>query len=279
MPVLPGISIQDAGKDGSVSVHSTEQSKVVKRHQDVADATRSLMQHFNDRLTLDNLRLSERYLNGELHIIVYFRFGENIKYAVSFERETRRTRLQKKSGVIAFGDVTEDSGELIPDFGDFSRGHTMEPILPSESEQQTVLVDNVQAMDMSKHLPVSTRVRFDLRERFYSVRRQTLSYGPNTGFKFTGALTCREIDILKRAGRIGSDANKTICQMIQSAPQVVNGISCNERDISPDGLNVSKIVHAVRSIRCVLREDWIRIVLDEFTPKLSEFEDVFFGPF
>ena len=39
------------------------------------DKARQLMEKWKNRLTLDNLRLAERYLVGELEILVHLRIG------------------------------------------------------------------------------------------------------------------------------------------------------------------------------------------------------------
>lgn len=262
-----------------MSVHSTKQPKSVKRHKDAANATRSLMEHFNDRLTLDNLRLSERYLDGKLHILMHFRHGKNVEYVASFQREMPDALLQEHFRIVDLGNVLENSGELISDLSNFCGRHAMEPILRSDSEQQAVLVNVVQAIDLPEDFSVASRVRFDLRERFYSVRRQTLFYSPNSGFKFLGIIANREIDALKRSGRLLPDAHQPVDQMVEGTPKILDGVSNNQWNVSGNGLNTSEIIKAVTSVRHILGKDWISTSVDKSAPELSQVEDVFFGPF
>lgn len=269
---------KDYGARVSKSQFSAEQSLIIPHHEDVADQSRRLMERFNNRLTLDNLRLSERYFNGELHIVMYLRYGEDVEYCASFQRETRSTGLQEHEGIVGFGDILHDSQELMPDSGDLSGRHAMEPVLCSDSEQQVVLIDNVQLMDVPECLSCASRVRLDFRKRFHRIRRKTLFYSPNTGFEFLGALSNREIDMIKRTRGVGSDTDQTIGKMIQCAPEVVNSIAYDERYIGIHGLDTSQAIHAVRSIRCVLRQDGIRILPESF-PELLKVEDVVVGPF
>src|ERR1700694_464151 len=122
-----------------MSQHSGQQSLTAEDSENVAHQTRSLMKHFNNRLTLDSLRLSERYLDGEVHLLMHLRYGENVEYVASFQREMSDASLQEHSRVIGFGDVFENPSELISDFTNFGRRHTVVPILRGDSEQQTGL--------------------------------------------------------------------------------------------------------------------------------------------
>src|SRR5260370_41161646 len=101
-------------------------------------------------------------------------------------------RVQKRLGGMRRGEVVKDS-KLISDAGNFGRRHALHPILRSDSEQQAVFVKVVECVDLPEKFTGATRVCLDFQESFYSIRRQTLSYSPNSGFKFTGALTNREI--------------------------------------------------------------------------------------
>ncbi len=69
------------GGKGDVSLKKTRR---IKRHNHVVDFLSYLFKEFDDRLTLDNLRLSERDMKGELHILVNFRFRQYGDYAADF---------------------------------------------------------------------------------------------------------------------------------------------------------------------------------------------------
>lgn len=255
-----------------------QQPLVKEIHNDVVDETRRLMKRFNNRLTLDNLRLSERYLNGELHVLVDFRDRENTKHIASFEREPPNAGFEKHLRIVSFGNIFQHSKELIPNSGDFPLRHAMEPILRTDSEQQSVLVDVVKLMDLPKDFAAPSRVRFDLQECFYRVRLKTLFYSPNSGFEFLGAISNREINTIKRAGRISSDANQPIGEMIKGATQILDSISSDLRNVDRNRFNIPQCVNAVESIRCVLGKDWIRVTF-EASPSFFNIENVFFGPF
>src|SRR5882762_10001527 len=52
----------------------------------VADQINKLIDRFSNRLTLENLKLIERYLKGELHILVNLRArGSDIEYVALFQ--------------------------------------------------------------------------------------------------------------------------------------------------------------------------------------------------
>jgi hypothetical protein len=270
LPILNGVEMSE---------HSGEQSITAEDFENVAHQTRRLMKHFNNRLTLDNLRLPERYLNGEVHLFMHLRHGENVEYVASFQREMPDARLQEHPRVLGFGNVFQNSEELISDFSNFGGRHTMVPILRSNSEQQTVLVNVVELMELPEKFAGPSRICLDLGEGFYGVRRKQLFYSLNSGFEFLGRISHREIDMVERSGRFGSDANQTVGQMVERAPQVLDGVASDERHIGGNGCDTSEVIKAIASIGCVLGLNWIRTTLNVVTPKILKVEDVFFGPF
>ena len=84
-----------------MSTHLVKQFVPIEKSKDIANNIRALLKKFNNRLTLDNRRLCERYLNGELHVLLHFRDGNDVEYAASLQREMRDSpRLQKKAGIV-----------------------------------------------------------------------------------------------------------------------------------------------------------------------------------
>ena len=93
-----------------------KQSFPLKQNDDIANHVRSLIERFNNRLALDNLRLSERYLNDEVHILINFRFRNDVEGVACFQRERNFPSLISKSSGIPGGvDIFEQLVEAITD--------------------------------------------------------------------------------------------------------------------------------------------------------------------
>src|SRR6266498_5412668 len=71
-----------------------QQSLAGERRHDGSNVFGELMERLNNRLTLDNLRLSERYVEGELHVLVHFVLGDGGEYVAAFQREVDGLSLE-----------------------------------------------------------------------------------------------------------------------------------------------------------------------------------------
>ena len=66
-----------------LSVSQAEVDKRLKLRDDVPDKTRELLERFDQRITLNNLRLAERYIKSEILFLVHFgstKGGESVAY-------------------------------------------------------------------------------------------------------------------------------------------------------------------------------------------------------
>jgi hypothetical protein len=86
-PTRPsGISNHDAGKDGSVSEELLQKRLEAKNH--VFHSIDQLMQRWEHRIMARNLRLAQRFLNLELHILLHLRVIETgVVWGVLLEKE------------------------------------------------------------------------------------------------------------------------------------------------------------------------------------------------
>src|SRR5271157_589060 len=74
-----------AGRRGVHIVQSCQQTQALKLPQDHLNELRHAIQRFNDRITLKNLRLSERYAKSEIHILLQLRFGNGQECVALFQ--------------------------------------------------------------------------------------------------------------------------------------------------------------------------------------------------
>src|SRR5882762_2610573 len=86
MPVLTASVYHDAGNGGSVSrkistlgVPPTRPKVVLKRSDEIIHKLNLLTEKYEKRLTFGNLRLSARFLSGELRIVIHFRPKDSLK--------------------------------------------------------------------------------------------------------------------------------------------------------------------------------------------------------
>jgi hypothetical protein len=149
----------------------------------------------------------------------------------------------------------------------------------AHGEQETVFVDIVQFAEIPEQSPVASRVSLDIRQRFYGVRPKALFYSPYSGVKFLGAITNREVNILKRSGRLSANTNKPVSKMVERASGILDGISREKGDAGWDRSCVRKAIDMLSGCRIILGLERVGVTVNESSPNLFKFEDVFFGPF
>src|SRR5262249_44116428 len=75
------------GRDFAVAEQPGRLQKTSDLVNDVADELRGLMERFNQRLTLNDPRLIERYINAEIHLLIHFRVREiDEEFVACFQR-------------------------------------------------------------------------------------------------------------------------------------------------------------------------------------------------
>jgi hypothetical protein len=252
-----------------------QQSIAPEFADDISNRAPHCVQLKNDVVSFDNLRLSERYLNWELHILLHFILRDSLKYVAWFQIQNRvpALRVDMPSGNGGFKAGSKEPAVNIPGI---AWGHAMESVLGANSEQQAVFVDVVKTVEMPQDFIAPTLVRFDLRHRFYGIAPKAMFYSPRVGIKFLAQLADREIDLFNRSR---PKLDKVVSKVIESTPDVIDGISRDERNISGNRRNVDDAVNALPGVRIVLGRDWIRAGVDKRIPSTIQLEDVFFGPF
>ena len=168
------------------------------------------MQSWEQRITTRNLRLVDRFLNLQIHILVDF--------------------VVKDTGErwIACSDCKSTGGKPI----------ILHNTVLIKGEKRPVLIDVVQSVDFPKNF-IPTFVRFEPVDSFYSFGPHTLYFSSLLGFVSSGILCNREFDSTRR--RIACHGDQMICQVIECCSEILDNISGSTKRIKTkdsDGLNI-----------------------------------------
>src|ERR1035441_888986 len=85
----------------SLSPRSREQRS--KTGNNIVNQSGHLMERFNNRFSVNNPWLGERYDKAELHILLHFRFRDSEEYVACFQRDvpdTHESSLKIRNGII-----------------------------------------------------------------------------------------------------------------------------------------------------------------------------------
>jgi hypothetical protein len=249
-----------------------------------ADKISKMLDRFNQRLTLDNLRLIERYVKSEIILLIHFHIhGASEQYVAYFQRAHVVSGPEKG---IHFREISRlERGQkamLLLRSQHRSHGGAAQ-IYASEctsnSNDNTVLVDVVQSVEHPNLVPLASFVRLDLAKRIDSVLPQALFFSAKKGFVLLGCIENREIEFDLGSG--GSEANKqqVTGQMIESTPQILDCVPSDGNNASGDGCNSRYLISQLSKLRVFLFNDAIGLGAEEGADLNMKIDDVFFGPF
>jgi len=263
-------------------VSETSSEVPLKTSDDVLNVIDHVMDRFEKRLTLNNPRLVEHYLEVRLNLLIRFRIDLiDVDYLALFCRADQMAGIENEARVddVALPGVLEDA-----------------PVVDTVRSgcgcyHEAVLVDVVQLVEPPERF-IPSLVRLGTVDSISRHVRHALYFSLTRvgGFVFFGGFDIkdRKVDVPlvafgERSTLIVNEAansDKLIGEMIESGPHVEKNIAGDSSDGVGDRLEFGKIINAMRAgLRLYLAADYIgggrKIGLDCGI----EILDVLFGPF
>lgn len=257
----------------------------LEAHNKTLDAIRHIRERFEQRLTIDNLRFVQRYLESDLHLLIRFTLelipGEyiaHIERAPDFGLDEQLLRPESSFSVAnSNASLTVDSLNDLPS-GSGIEGNTMQA--RNGCDYHSMLVDIVKSVETPEHI-IPTLVRFGSVDGIYRHLRHSLYLSTLVGFVSRGILRDWEGSTPKDLF-VDCSVNQSelVGQVIQRRPEIEQDISGDREDARRSVPNAREIID--RSIRplCIrLSDDSIRIGVQEGSDFGLQINEVLFGPF
>lgn len=223
-----------------------------------SDVILHALEALEDGISSKNLRISERYIRSEINIAVRCRvsiFGKPQDFMADFYALPRTEINQSNFGILEPKAVERTS----------------------HGYQEAMLVNTVNLMDVPQGLVVS-RLRLDAFEDWLRPRMDALYFSLANGRTvLLSGLADREIGISIRNSSTGFD--QLPCEMIESASEVVDTISQNERNLRWNCLHALYNDANVFNLRVRLWSQRVEVTVEEGCDSSLEITDVMFGPF
>lgn len=239
--------------------------------QQAIDFIQQSAKRWHNRLSLDNLRLSERYLEGELQILVLFKV-----FGVGFEEYCAILNRRLLSL-----DALEDGRNLVGSVHSSEQAAHVELKacrVGIDHDKHAVLVENVQPVDQPQMLSVPTTIRLERVDRLPELLGGGWHLSLRRGLKFL-----RGGDVVpapdgeghpcdvRRAG-VGS-----IGKVVKAGSDRVDGIAKGERNVAGNRWKLSlDLEDSLPSLSVVLGDNWIGIGPMEGNDRRFEIIDVLF---
>lgn len=242
-----------------------------------------LLRNFNNRLALNNLRLVERYIKGEISLLVHFHLGLKISHQYIAHIHWAGCPRDPKEGIHlgaplqARGMIEEPLPSEVP------RHHPADveaARIAAARQDDSVLVQVVQAVQDPELMPIPSLVRFERLESLERVIPNTALYcSIKSGLVFAGSIADRKVELLVSDFNTKPDAEQLVSQVIEGAPKVLDNVADERGDVSRGGCEFSDLVVNFSRLRIFLSNDSIGVRVKECADGGIKISDVLFGPF
>jgi len=237
-----------------------------------------LMERFDNRLTLSNLRLAERYMKGEINVLIRLCIrGINEDYVACFQR----TDSLLRSDVNVCGD-SEDEVLTVRRPPQQATATVFQvssvPIGVQESQrsrdgcQLAVFIDQIECVESPENR-IASLVWLAPLNALATLWADALYFFPKVGLFSLGRVKdweCREASRTR---------HESVDEVIKGASQVLQHIASDRRE---RGGRIGHLNHAIEQlsrIRIALGPEFIGVCVTESDKLIFEFRDVLFGPF
>jgi hypothetical protein len=232
-----------------------------------------MMEKFKNRLSLNNLRLSERYLEAEITIFAFWdicRADHAQNLCAVFENWKGSIRLlaERCGNPNLEGDLRRIAPHINGgggDTADSTSGH----------EQEMVLVDNVKAVEFPE-TSIPTLMRLERVDEAFRSRLHSLYFSSITGFVFGRSFVNGKARLVSR--RATSSLYQFPRQVVESAPQIVNGIPRDQSETVGKRIPLLNPMDFLSSLSIMLDEESIRVCVPLIKDSVFQITDVVIGP-
>lgn len=226
------------------------QERFKLKHQ-VFNEIDQLMERWEQRITPSNLRLADRFLNSDIHILLTFVLKDTGEVWVA---RLDKELLKPEKVVYPIGNKKRVS---------------------IDGEQHPMLIDVVEVMQEPERL-VSTFVRFEPVDSFFRDRGHSLYFSNFVPLVSGAVLGNRKLCSQRRLLPISK--NEMICQVVKGAPEIVNDITGCGDCVKGHSAEHLKLFKAMSACRVHLFQENLHLFVPDLSHLGIDFCEVLFGP-
>ncbi len=248
-----------------------------ERGDQVVDKIHHLLESFDQRITLNNLRLAERYIKSEIHVLVDFMVeGINEQFIAYLQRAQAvgGPEVERRDDNVLSPVGRARPHEILhhrPDINASEGG--------ADGQQQAVLVDIVKFVELPDRI-VPTLVRFGCVDCIESVLPRSLYFSISEVWVFRGVVGDRILDFPGSCGyRADADPNGLVGDVVEGSPKILQHVPRDGCDGQRCRVHSANIVNALSCLRIILGPDFIWPGINKSAHGRLKVLDVSFGPF
>lgn len=269
----------------------TELEKRQEPADDAINEMRQLVKKWDDRLTLDNLRIAERYLKGEVEFLIHLQVravgpSDSRHFCVVVKNWNADSLSEGHCAVDFRIHAPLDLGDQVahgrmPELQQIwreRRSKTEAKILDGEGDnrQEAVLVEVVKLVEFPEAI-VPALVRLGRVDETYRGRAHSLYLSRRAGFVFGETLANGEVSPV--ATGLPVCLNQLPRQVVEAASQLVSGFADDQGDVLGQRVSDLDAKDALSGLRVLLTQKSVWVGFAEGQNPGFEITDVVFGPF
>jgi hypothetical protein len=270
-------------------MNDTSYKQWLEAQYQVVEVINHLNEKWKQRLTLDNLRLIERYLKGELQLLIEFSIrGIGEKFCAYLQGAMPVTGIHPNWCPFKTAQTAKDR-IVLKCFGCHS-SDIESPVSRGNGHEQAVLIDIVKLVQPPERI-VPAFVWVDSVDSVNSRLRHALYFSASRSFVFRGIVRVDDWkadvpDFSDGQGHTSgihkaSDPDQAVGQVVKGASQIMKNVPCDSRNRGRDRLNAEHVISPPSCIRIMLASDdiGIGVGIKKHSRSVIEVIDVLFGPF
>jgi hypothetical protein len=232
----------------------------------LANKIRDSIQHWQERLALENPHLVERYKEGKLHVLLKFSAGVIPKeYVIVFHGESHITDKE----------IPRIHGRSLWEHFWIKHLEVDSQIASGNSDWEPMLIDDAQAVQAPENIPLASFIWLDSAYRIYSVLPHSLYLSKSLGFILCGT-RARKLNALTFAAICSTP--ESACKVVQTRSEVLDSVSGNDENFGRDRLYVRDAIR--RASLCIhLADRFVWPTIQESGGLDFQILDVMVGPF
>ena len=251
----------------------------LKAKNQVLDNLQHLVERFNNRLTLDNPRLIERYVKGELQMLIHFfvaghpseEYVAHLRSAASSRGSEERPLQIDPRGHIGVTRLCEQLPHRISD------EDTM--VSDEVSKDSPVLIHDIQTVEHPQQR-IPTLARVDRMERFYDFWPEGLYWSEGFGFRSLGVVVNRKLNFAPIVtGVFPANEEKLVSEVVKRGSERVDDLADQCTTEGSERLNLAQIKDRLASLRVWLSADTVCAIFGPCPHIRFEITALFLGPF
>jgi hypothetical protein len=256
-----------------------DENLVRKRFKRCASKLDELSERWDNRLTIDNLALAKRYINGNLRAVADVRVSRGGSYSKDFRAIFQR--ILPICGV----DVDEEisGGRHVRKASANGQGRhrcanvdAYALLSGANGDDHSVLVQNVEIVDYPECLVVPSMVWLEPLDCLNSMLGRSVYVSKNLGFKFFSGREDRELRLSYVAC---AKRNDLASDEIERGTQVMDTVANRATETDGDDFSDLDVVNEVSRLRVVVGDDFVGVPAVEGGYLTLNVFDVAFGPF